>query len=73
MGGRDFEGGVPDPAGDAMDAADDAKKDLEEAGGRQFNHFIAYPLAFFGAIFFGVGNFILALIGYEEGIKTFYP
>ena len=34
---------------------------------------LAYPLALAGAIFFGVGNFILALVGYEEGIKTFYP
>ena len=68
-----FEGGaadaVPDPAKDLMDIGDKA----EDEANKVYNHSIAYPLALTGAIFFGVGNFILALVGYEEGIKTFYP
>ena len=48
----------------------DPKEGEEE---EEFNHWIAYPLAILSAVFFGVGNFILILIGYEEGMKTFYP
>jgi len=39
----------------------------------EYNHSIAYPCAILSAVFFGIGNFILILIGYEEGIKTFFP
>ena len=72
MGGTLLEGGaadVPDPAMEAMNAEEEVKDKAE----REFNHFLAYPLAFIGAIFFGVGNFILAIVGYEEGIDTFFP
>ena len=48
---------------------EEAKEDAEP----EYNHSIAYPCAIASAVFFGVGNFILILIGYEEGIKTFFP
>ena len=55
--------------------ADKKKKGEEEPKEEedQYNHSIAYPCAITSAVFFGVGNFILILIGYEEGIKTFFP
>jgi len=54
-----------------MDDEKKSEEDKEEVN--KYNYWIAYPLALTSAIFFGIGNFILADIGYEEGIKTFYP
>jgi len=48
-------------------------EEVQEGEEPEYNHWIAYPLAIISAILFGVGNFILILIGYEEGMKTFYP
>ena len=61
-----FEGGEADKK--MME--EEQKKEEEED---EYNHSIAYPCAIASAVFFGVGNFILILIGYEEGIKTFFP
>lgn len=52
---------------------DDAEKKPEDAPEREYNHWIALPIALLAALIAGVGNFVLADIGYEEGIKTFYP
>merc|ERR1719329_1703399 len=51
---------------------EEEKKSGEEPE-NEYNYWIAYPLSLLSAILFGVGNFILADVGYEEGIKTFYP
>jgi hypothetical protein len=60
-----FEGGEADKK-----KMEDEKKEDEEP---EYNHSIAYPCAILSALFFGVGNFILIMVGYEEGIKTFFP
>ena len=50
MGSAALEGGgIDSPAADLEGKAG-------EEGERVYNHFIAYPLALAGALFFGVGN-----------------
>lgn len=40
---------------------------------QSYNHPLSYFLAFLGAIFFGLSNFILAFAGLSLGIKIFFP
>lgn len=71
IGSGTLEGGEPDMGMDMM--MDDPEKKPEEAAEKEYNHWLAIPVALLAAIVAGVGNFVLADIGYEEGIKTFYP
>lgn len=73
ISGSKFEGGIADEIKPDMMMDDEKKSGEDKEEENEYNHWIAYPLALTSAIFFGISNFILADIGYEEGIKTFYP